>query len=246
SPRIEEFKPRNTRTTRKEDKDNRRRQSLLFLDSLLLPSFVFFVYFVVNVLLVEKRMADSPAFDKAQLAWNLPWDADWVTAVAWLGPSRRIAAGNRLGDILIWELPEKPGGEAPKPTRKLSGHTNSINRLIASKDGNRLYSCSHDHTIRVWDLKAQTKGEETSALNAVTRDQIKKRSGKVPAPIEAKVAIQSAATEYKCHSEWVVSMVLSRDEKLLVSGDDNGLVLVQDAASGKEVGRLKVKGWVYS
>jgi WD40 repeat protein len=191
-------------------------------------------------------MADSPAFDKAQLAWNLPWDADWVTAVAWLGPSRRVAAGNRLGDIFLWELPDKAGGEAPKPIRKLNGHTNCVNRLIASKDGNKLYSCSHDHTVRVWDLKAQTKGEETVTLNAVTRDQIMKRRGKVPAAIEAKVAVQSGATEYKNHSEWVVSMALSRDEKLLVSGDDNGLVLIQDAASGKELSRLKMKGWVYS
>ena len=191
-------------------------------------------------------MADTPAFDKAQLAWNLQWDADWVTAVAWLGPSRRVAAGNRLGDVLLWDLPDKPGGDAPRLFRKLAGHTNCINRLIASRDGKKLYSCSHDHRILVWDLDAKPTGEETIPLNAVTRKSLEGRSSKIPAPLEAKVAVQKAATEYKGHDDWIVSMVLSRNEKLLVSGDDSGVVLVQDAATGKEVNRWKVKGWVYA
>ena len=192
-------------------------------------------------------MADSPAFDKARLAWNLPWDADWVTAVAWLGPTRQVAAGTRLGDVLLWELPDKAGGEAPKPVRKLAGHTNCVNRLVASKDGKKLYSCSHDHTVRVWDLGARPTGEQTVPLNAATRDRLKAaRSSKIPAPVEAKVAVLPPAAEFAGHKEWVVSMVLSADEKLLVTGDDDGVVLTHDAASGKEVGRWSVKSWVYA
>src|ERR687885_105439 len=58
-------------------------------------------------------MADVVNFDKASLAWTLPWDADWVTAVRFLGPTRKLAAGNNLGQILLWELPVKPGGPPP-------------------------------------------------------------------------------------------------------------------------------------
>ncbi len=54
-----------------------------------------------------------PDLTKPAVAWNLVWDADWVTAVAWLGASRRVAAGNNLGQILLWELPDKPGGAVP-------------------------------------------------------------------------------------------------------------------------------------
>jgi hypothetical protein len=50
--------------------------------------------------------AQPGAFDKAKPAWNLPWDADWVTAVSFVGPNR-VAAGNNLGDILIWDLPRR-------------------------------------------------------------------------------------------------------------------------------------------
>ena len=90
-------------------------------------------------------------FDQAKLLWSLPWDADWVSAVSFIGP-RRVAAGNHLGEILVWELPENPepapeppadknksgSGEkserplhaAPPPARQLVGHTNVINRCV--------------------------------------------------------------------------------------------------------------------
>src|SRR2546428_4227749 len=63
---------------------------------------------------VSSAKAQDGNFDKAALAWNLPWDADWVTAVSFVGPNR-IAAGNNLGHILIWELPGGSGGAAPSP-----------------------------------------------------------------------------------------------------------------------------------
>ena len=58
-------------------------------------------------------MADAISFDKAALAWTLTWDADWVTAVCFVGATRHVAAGNNLGQIMLWELPEKAGVPAP-------------------------------------------------------------------------------------------------------------------------------------
>lgn len=191
-------------------------------------------------------MANTPAWDKAQLAWNLPWDSDWVTAVAWLGPTRRIVAGNRLGEMLLWELPEKLGEKAPKPIRKLAGHSNCINRLIARKDGKRLYSCSHDHTVRVWDTGGDASIEgEVVQLNERTRANLKRRGGKMPEVLEAKVQVQKPVTELKGHREWVCNMALASDEKILLSGSDGGEIITHDLASGKEISRQKVKGWVY-
>ena len=54
-------------------------------------------------------------FDKAALAWTLPWDADWVTAVCFIGSHRRVAAGNNRGQILLWDLPDKPTPACPPP-----------------------------------------------------------------------------------------------------------------------------------
>ena len=65
-----------------------------------------------------------PDFTKATLAYTLPWDADWVTAVAFVGSSRRLVAGNNRGELLAWDLPEKPG--PTPPVLRLDGHTNVI------------------------------------------------------------------------------------------------------------------------
>src|SRR5262245_13767927 len=110
-----------------------------------------------------------PDLTKPTQAWTLPWDADWTTAVALVGSHRRVAAGNNLGQILVWELHEKAGGDAPKPIAKLDGHTNVISRLAATPDGKTLISASYDHTIRYWDIPAKfSEPTETIALNERT------------------------------------------------------------------------------
>jgi WD40 repeat protein len=191
-------------------------------------------------------MADI-SFTKARLVWSLTWDADWVTAVRFLGTGRKLAAGNNLGDILLWELPDKLEGDAPKPTRKLSGHSNCISRLEATADGRWLHSASYDHTLRSWDMQAEAKGNDKIALNARAREEaVKRRSSKVPALVEVSVATQEAAAVHTGHGDWVQAFALSRDDKLLVSGDDSGVVIVRDRASGKELNRWQLKGWAYA
>ncbi|MEY4614197.1 MAG: hypothetical protein RL179_2170, partial [Planctomycetota bacterium] len=109
-------------------------------------------------------------FEKSTMLWSFVWDADWVSAVSFVG-DKHLAAGNNLGEILLWELPDKPEAlpestseknkandkserpsyQAPLPTRQMIGHSNIINRLICAE--NRwLISASNDHTTKYWDL----------------------------------------------------------------------------------------------
>ncbi|HWG43880.1 MAG TPA: WD40 repeat domain-containing protein [Gemmataceae bacterium] len=196
-------------------------------------------------------MPESISFDKAALAWTLPWDADWVTAVCFLGATRRLAAGNNLGQILLWDLPEKAGGSPPIPIRRLEGHTNVVTRLLATADGRGLISASFDHSIRYWDTQVSATGSATVVLNARKIAEASspggKRSGKkVPPPMEAKVQTQAADRVLDGHREWVRGLSLSGDGKLLLSGDDAGQVILWDRAAAKELRRWKVKGWSYA
>lgn len=187
-------------------------------------------------------------FDKAALAHTLTWDADWVTAVSFVGKTRRVAAGNNLGQIVLWDLPDKPGGDAPKPIRRLDGHTNVISRLTSTADGRWLISASYDHTIRIWDMMATTKGSATVVLNerTIADAEARKNNGaKVPPPLTAKVELQTAAHVVGLHKEWVGNVCLSKDEKLVLSGDDGGEVVLWNLAERKEIRRWKTKGWVY-
>ncbi len=189
-----------------------------------------------------------PDFNKSRQAWTLTWDADWVTAVTFLGASRRLAAGNNRGDILVWDLPAKDG-PAPPPTLRLEGHTNTISRLRCSADGRWLYSSSYDKTLRVWDMKAEASGKAAVVLNERVRDEIKRRPGsgrKMPDPLTADVAVMKSARVLPGHRDWVTAFDLSRDGKTLLSGDDGGSAIVWDAATGKELRRWPLKGWAYA
>jgi WD40 repeat protein len=182
----------------------------------------------------------------ATLLWTLPWDADWVTAVCFLG-ERRLAAGNNLGQVLVWDLPDKPGDPAPLPARRLDGHTNTITRLLLMPDGRTLLSSSYDHSIRCWDVNGTGGDSVTVSLNARKREYlIRGRASKIPALVEATVKTQPSLRVLAGHREWVSGMSLTRDGKVLLSGDDGGHVLVWDREAGKELRRWKVRGWCYA
>jgi WD40 repeat protein len=186
-------------------------------------------------------------FEKSKLVWELKWDADWVTAVQFLGDSRRVVAGNRLGQMMEWELPGKLEDEAPQPLRQLTGHTNAITRLRCTNDGRTLYSASYDHTVRQWDTAAKSEGEAKLTLNAgaVYRRSLR-RSGPKVEPTECAVAVQPNSKVMADHKEWITVMLFSADEKQLITGDDGGQVVFRDRASGKEQQRLSIDGWVHA
>jgi WD40 repeat protein len=193
-------------------------------------------------LLATVAAAQDPG--KATLAWALPWDDDWVTAVTFLGP-HRVAAGNNLGQLLVWDLPEKPGGPAPSPARRLDGHGNTVNRLAATPDGRWLLSASSDHTVRVWDMQSPAKRTDTVVLNARARDEAASRKNKkVIAPVEVKVAVHESARVLEGHKDWVLGLALQGDT--LVSADDQGTVIVRDWPAGTERRRWAVKGWAWA
>jgi len=181
---------------------------------------------------------DKIAFDKAAPVWTIPWDADWVTAVAFLGETRRLAAGNKLGQILIFDIPDKAGGPFPPPLRRLDGHTNMISGLAASPDGRWLYSASYDHTVRVWDMQAPAKSKGSAVLKG---EKVKK--GAATEKTELPVEIHEAQ-KILPHKEWVRSLSLSQDGKQLLSGDDTGSSILWDVPAGTELRRWQVKGWL--
>ncbi|MEX0704003.1 MAG: hypothetical protein WD069_18020 [Planctomycetales bacterium] len=178
--------------------------------------------------------------------YDLPFEGAWVTSVCFLGGTRRVVAGNRNGEMFLWALPEKADETPPQPVRKLAGHSNEVTRLIATADGKTLFSASFDRSIGIWDPAAPASGTEQVTIDAEAQ-AARAKEKKQPAPKElAKVEVEVLQPVHKLegHADWIKAMVLSRDEKLLVSGDDGGIVIVWDVAARKELGRFQVGGWV--
>jgi WD40 repeat protein len=176
---------------------------------------------------------------KATLHCELLFEGAWPTSVAFLDSGRRLAAGNRDGVLLLWDLPEQPTKEAPAPVRKLEGHTNAINRLVATDDGKLLISVSHDRSVRLWEPGVEATGSAEVIVDGEIREREAKRNPKSDALTKPgiKVGTQQAQHVFTVHRDWVHGLGLSRDQKRLITGDDTGLVCVWDLASRKEIGR---------
>lgn len=199
---------------------------------------------LVSLLAGASVDAQGPAFADAKLLCTLPWDADWVTAVQFVG-NNRVAAGNKLGDILVWNLPDAADAKAPPPVIRLAGHTNEITRMLITPDQKWLITASCDRTIKYWDMTAAKGEPATVVLNERARYDAESRKKKMPEPVEVKVQAQKHYLELLSHKDWILGLSMTPDGKTLVSGDDKGIVIVWDRAAGKEVRRWKMPGWAW-
>ena len=184
-------------------------------------------------------------FADAKVIHTLPWNSDAITTVALIG-NDRVAAGNKRGDILVWNL-SVPDGKTPEPVRRLAGHTNEINRILVTPDGKTLISVSSDHTVRYWDAQGDQGEPGTVVLNdGIPRSGViglKIKLPEIPPPIEVKVVVQKPIRELSGHKDWVASLTQTPDGKTLVTGDDKGIVIVWDLPAGKELRRWQTKYW---
>ena len=191
----------------------------------------------------------------SKLTYQLTFEGRWPTAVAWLDSGRRLAAGNQVGQIYIWELPETPpelekGASkeriAPNvfPVRRLDGHTNEITRLLVTPDGKHLVSSSLDHSIRVWPVDVPSAGKAEAVLDVDTRKRDAKRNGGKAADAPAvTVETQTACDVLSGHADWIYALGMSGDGKRIISGDVQSRVIVWNLESRKPVSKWSGHPW---
>jgi len=198
-------------------------------------------------------MPFNPA--KAKLLYQLTFEGLWPTSVAFLGNGRKIAAANQLGQLLVWNLPEKPpefkvdpkkDAKAPNiwPTRQLVGHTNEITRLAVTPDGKQLISASIDRTVRIWPTEAAAAGKAELILDAEGRKREARRTGKKDSTAPGiSVETQTACDVLQGHKDWIYALGMSRDGKRIITGDAASQVIVWDVAGKKEIARWSCLPW---
>jgi len=195
---------------------------------------------------------------------NFVFEGAWPTSVAFFGGNRRIAAGNRDGQILIWEVPDgfqeqpadaksdknaddaKPGNLLP--IRQLVGHTNAISHLLATSDGKTLISTSYDHSIRLWEAGSAASGQAELVLDAETRQKkVRYKKGEEREQIlnapGVKVQTQTETAKLEGHTSWVTAAAISANGKRLITGDQNANVIVWDLSARKKVSQWKGHAW---
>ncbi|MDP6445273.1 MAG: hypothetical protein QGG36_19935 [Pirellulaceae bacterium] len=185
--------------------------------------------------------------DKPTHQWQLPFEGSWPTSVVFLD-DRRIAAGNRAGQIYLWELPDEipereEGKPAPlAPSLRFDGHQNSISRLLSVGDGRWLVSGGLDRTIRFWDTRAESQSSDEVVLDGKVREQRARRKSKeekaaiLDAP-GVKVGVMADRLTLTSHTEWIKALAVNATGNRLISGDDSCLSVVWDLAPLVEADR---------
>ncbi len=192
---------------------------------------------------------------KSKLRYQLVFEGSWPTSVAFLGAGR-LAAGNQLGQLFVWQLPENPPEfkvepkaerQAPNvwPIRRLDGHTNEISRLVVTPDGKHLASASYDRTVRLWPTSAPAAGKAEVVLDEDSRKRLARRVGKKEPSNDPGVTVetQTACKVLEGHKEWVYALGVSRDGTRLISGDAASNVIVWAVDTQKQVSKWTGHSW---
>jgi WD40 repeat protein/serine/threonine protein kinase len=170
--------------------------------------------------------------------------AAWVSSVAFSPDGRRIASGDWVGTVKVWDV------GSGQEILTLKGHTRGVNSVAFSPDGRRIASGGADNTVKVWDAGS---GKETLTLkghtNPVSSVAFSPDGGRIVSGGEDNtVRVWDTATgqetlSLKGHTRRVWSVAFSPDGRRIASGSEDRTVKVWDAGRGQEPLSLKGHTW---
>lgn len=102
----------------------------------------------------------------------------------------------------------------------LKGHTGILRNLAVSNDGRNILTAGYDGTTRFWRLPTRLVSN---------RLQVR------------RVTAKSTAVDLKGHAQFISAVASSPTGNHVAASDHNGLILLWDTATGREIGRFDSK-----
>ncbi len=151
-----------------------------------------------------------------------------------------VASGGDSGAVKLWDLRDDT-------VTTLEYHSDIVNAVAFSPDGQLLVSGSDDYTCKLWNVPLKQFISTFEHINDRSRSQIKdvvfSPDNKLiaTAGVDVKLWDVSSLTEIGTleHGGWVLAIAFSSDGKLLATGDENGQVNVWDIQTRKIVAQLQ-------
>ena len=131
-------------------------------------------------------------------------------------------------------------GNTAEPLASLSGHTDVINRVVWSKDGELLATASHDRSVKLWSAKTLQEIATLphgSIVYGVTLSPDGKRLASGCADNTIRIwdmTRHDQVTELRGHNGFVKSVAFSPDGKRMVSASGDYTLRVWDTLSAQE------------
>ncbi|KAG2054600.1 WD40 repeat-like protein [Suillus hirtellus] len=149
---------------------------------------------------------------------------------------------------------------AMTPHQTFKGHTETVRGVIHLPDGQRIIACSHDSSLRVWNLKSGKQigedwidGESEVYCIALSPDGKKVVSGSSDGAVRLwDIDTCKVIAKWMGHTKSVLSVCWSRDGRRVLSGSEDGTARQWDVESGEtileriETGHTVVCAAVYS
>ncbi|KLO18821.1 WD40 repeat-like protein [Schizopora paradoxa] len=168
-----------------------------------------------------------------------------ISCIAYFPDGKWIASGSHDKTIRIWDA---YSGEAIAGPSKILVHTDELMSLSISPDGQRIVSACRDGSLWVWDVDSgrctvasEVKDDKTTSV-AYSPDPNRKwiasgsSSGMVNIWDVTNVTLKSSSLK---HKGIVNSVAFTPDGTRLVSGSDDGTMIIWETMSGnlKALGR---------
>lgn len=140
-----------------------------------------------------------------------------------------VASAGESGPVKLWHLRNDT-------VTTLRGHTDQVNAIAFSPNGQLLTSGSDDYTAKVWDVSGHREIESLQHITDRSLSQIKavafSPNGQRLATAGAHVKLWNTRDWNEVttlpHDEWVWAVAFSPDGRLLAAGEGGGSVIIWD------------------
>jgi WD40 repeat protein len=130
--------------------------------------------------------------------------------------------------------------DTQKPVRDFIGHTDMISSIQLNKEGTQLLSTSWDGSARIWDIATglmTKKFYSGKAIHAGIYSPDEKyiyTAGADRVVTKWDIATSTRVASFEGHQAEITSLIVGRDDKMLISHSLDGITKFWDLASGKE------------